>query len=172
MEITATTIGKNRYAPEALSDIKLYAMGESGQLTIGQLALAVSIRTAAAFEAQSVVTMNRTSTNAAVLEEASVWLRQIADGSARSRWSEAKAFGINTLGIPSDALPADIDTYAKRMQAASAFKTQLDPLVQKQQQSMIDLQTFVNRRDVAYNTGSNIVRTLGTSMAADATNFG
>lgn len=171
MEITTTTIGKNRYAPEGADDINLYGMGASGQLTIGQLALAVSIRTAAAMEAQSVTTMNRTSANAAVLEDASNWMRQIADGSARDRWSEAKAFAMNTLGIPATSLPDNINSYDKRMQAVTAFKGQVDPLVQKQQQAMIDLQTYVNRRDVAYNTGSNIVRTLANSMAGEAYNF-
>ncbi len=57
------------------------------------------------------------------------------------------------------------------MQAASAMKNKMETLVQQQQQDMIDLQTLVNRRDVAYSTSSNIVRTLGTSMSADATNF-
>ena len=36
---------------------------------------------------------------------------------------------------------------------------------------MIDLQTLVNRRDVAYSTSSNIVRTIGTSMSKDSANF-
>jgi hypothetical protein len=36
---------------------------------------------------------------------------------------------------------------------------------------MIDMQTLVNRRDVAYSTSSNVVRTLGASQEADAANF-
>ena len=39
------------------------------------------------------------------------------------------------------------------------------------QEDMIDMQTLVNRRDVAYSTSSNIVRTLGASQEADAANF-
>ena len=36
---------------------------------------------------------------------------------------------------------------------------------------MIDLQTMVNRRDVAYSTSSNVVRALGTSQSGNAQNF-
>ena len=34
-----------------------------------------------------------------------------------------------------------------------------------------DLQTLVNRRDVAYSASSNIIRALGASMDNDANNF-
>jgi hypothetical protein len=51
------------------------------------------------------------------------------------------------------------------------MKTKLDAMVQQQQQDMLDLQTLVNRRDVAYSASSNIVRALGTSMDNDANNF-
>ncbi len=169
MEIDIVNIGTNRYAPEGSSDINMYAVGESGRLTIGQLAIAVSLRSAAASEAQSVVKMNITTANANILSEASSWLQKVANGSAD--WGSAKSFAVNTLGVEASALPDDIKTYAKRMQAASAMKNKMETLVQQQQQDMIDLQTLVNRRDVAYSTSSNIVRTLGTSMSADATNF-
>ena len=36
---------------------------------------------------------------------------------------------------------------------------------------MIDLQTLVNRRDVAFSASSNIVRALGTSQSNGAANF-
>lgn len=169
MEIDTIAIGTNRYAPEGSSDINMYAVGDSGNLTIGQLAIAVSIRNAAACEAQSVVKMNITTANSTLLSEASGWLEKVANGSAD--WSAAKSFAVNSLGVEASALPDDIKTYAKRMQAAEAMKTKMELLVQQQQQDMIDLQTLVNRRDVAYSTSSNIVRTLGNSMAADAANF-
>ena len=44
-------------------------------------------------------------------------------------------------------------------------------MTQVQQEEMIDLQTLVNRRDVAFSASSNIVRTLGTSMNGNAGNF-
>lgn len=169
MEIDTITIGINRYAPAGSSDINMYAVGESGRLTIGQLAIAVSLRTAAAYEAQSVVKMNVTTASSDILSTASDWLGKVADGSAN--WASAKSFAINTLGVEADVLPDDIKTYARRMQAATAMKSKMELLVQQQQQDMIDLQTLVNRRDVAYSASSNIVRTLGNSMAADAANF-
>ena len=38
-------------------------------------------------------------------------------------------------------------------------------------EEMIDLQTIVNRRDVAFSTSSNVVRALGTSSMDNAQNF-
>ena len=40
-----------------------------------------------------------------------------------------------------------------------------------EQEEMIDLQTIVNRRDVAFSTSSNVVRALGTSSMDNAQNF-
>ena len=57
------------------------------------------------------------------------------------------------------------------MTVVTAMKAKIDAMVQQQQQDMIDLQTLVNRRDVAYSASSNIVRALGTSMDNDANNF-
>ena len=169
--IEATTIATNRYAPEGSDSINLYATGAEGGsgLTLGQLAIAVSLRSAAACEAQSVVKMNETTRGAQTLSEASGWLAKVATGTAD--WSAAKAFALDELGVESSALPSDISTYDRRMQAASAMKSKMDALTQVQQQAMIDLQTLVNRRDVAYSTSSSIVRTLGTSQYANAGNF-
>jgi hypothetical protein len=57
------------------------------------------------------------------------------------------------------------------MTVVTAMKAKIDAMVQQQQQDMIDLQTLVNRRDVAYSASSNIVRALGASMDNDANNF-
>ena len=51
------------------------------------------------------------------------------------------------------------------------MKAKVDALAQSQQQDMIDLQTLVNRRDVAFSTSSNIVRAFGTSARDNAANF-
>ena len=60
---------------------------------------------------------------------------------------------------------------ARRMQASNALKSRMDQLTQSQQEEMIDLQTMVNRRDVAFSTSSNVVRALGTSTMDNAQNF-
>jgi len=57
------------------------------------------------------------------------------------------------------------------MAAATAFKNKMDVLVQQQQRDVVDLQTMVNRRDVAYSTSSNIVNAIGTSQDGNAANF-
>ena len=173
MAIEIDTIAVNRYAPEGSNAINLYSTGAEGggDLTIGQLAIAVSIRSAAAYESQSVLKMNTVTRGAQTLSEAATWLERVADGSAASQWSEAKAFAVNELGVEASGLPGDIATYARRMQAAAAMKSKMETLTQAQQQDMIDLQTLVNRRDVAYSTSSNIVRSLGTSTYKDAGNF-
>ncbi len=165
------TIGTNKYAPQGSEAVNLYSTGAEGGsgLTIGQLIIAVSMRSAAAYEAQSVVKMNAIGANSSVLDQASVYLAQVAAGSANG--SEAKAFCVSSLGIAESTLPSDINSYEKRMTAVAAMKTKIDSMAQKQQQDMIDLQTLVNRRDVSYSASSNIVRALGNSQNANAVNF-
>ena len=169
MPIESIQIATNRYAPSGSEAISMYDTGASGALTLGQLVQAVCIRSAAAYEAQSVIKMNRMSEGSANLDAAAAWLSQIVAGTAD--WGAAKAFLTGTLGIEGSALPEDLSSYDRRMQAASALKNAMDARVQDQQEQMIDLQTMVNRRDVAYSTSSNVVRALGTSQSGNAQNF-
>ena len=164
------TIATNRNAPEGAQAINLYSTGVEGgnHLTIGQLVIAVSMRTAAAYEAQSIVKMNRMTAGSEKLSAAAVYLQEISDGTAN--WAEAKAYLTNVLGIK-EGLPDNIDTYAKRMTVIAQIKAKVDAITQVQQEEMIDLQTLVNRRDVAFSASSNIVRALGTSMKDNACNF-
>ena len=60
---------------------------------------------------------------------------------------------------------------AKRMAAIAALKSKANALTQQQQTDMIDMQTLVNRRDVAFSASSNIVRALGSSQSGNAGNF-
>ena len=138
-------------------------------LTLGQLTISVCLKSAAAYEAQSVVKMNTMTAGSEKLDKGAEWMGKIAAGTAD--WAAAKAYLTGTLGIDAATLPDGIDTYAKRMAAVKAVKEKVDSLAQQQQRDMIDLQTLVNRRDVAYSTSSNAVRALGSSMAAEAANF-
>ena len=104
-----------------------------------------------------------------LLDEAAGWLEKIANGTAD--WPTAKAFLVGKMGIDSSTLPADLTSYDRRMQAASALKNKMDALTQTQQEAMVDLQSIVNRRDVAHSTASNVVRALANSAIADAQNF-
>ena len=168
--ITIETIAINRNAPTGSEAINLYSNGLEGgdHLTIGQLAIAVSMRAAAEYEAQSVIKMNRMTNGSEKLSTCSRYMEEVADGTAK--WAEVKAYLTNVLGIK-EGLPDNIDTYAKRMTVVALIKAKVDAMTQVQQEEMIDLQTLVNRRDVAFSASSNIVRTLGTSMSGNAGNF-
>ena len=168
--ITIETIAINRNAPTGSEAINLYSNGLEGgdHLTIGQLAIAVSMRAAAEYEAQSVLKMNRMTNGSEKLSTCSRYMEEVADGTAK--WAEVKAYLTNVLGI-TEGLPDGIDTYAKRMTVVALIKAKVDAMTQVQQEEMIDLQTLVNRRDVACSTSTNMIRTLGASMSKDAANF-
>lgn len=162
-------IATNRYAPQGADAISLYSNGSAEGLTLAQLAISVCLQAASAYEGQSVVKMNILTKGAVKLDGAAQWMEKIANGSAD--WSQAKAYITSELGVSDAALPDAINTYDKRMAAVKAVKEKIDALTQQQQRDMIDMQTLVNRRDVAYSTSSNVVRTLGASQEADAANF-
>ncbi len=162
-------IATNRYAPQGADAISLYSNGSAEGLTLAQLAISVCLRAASAYEGQSVLKMNTLTKGAVKLDGASEWMEKIANGSAD--WTQAKAYLTSTLGISAETLPDAINTYDKRMAALKAVKEKVDALTQQQQRDMIDLQTLVNRRDVAFSTSSNILKTLGNSSSGNAANF-
>lgn len=170
MAIQTVEIAVNRYAPSGSEAINLYSYELAENLTLGQLTQAVCLRAAATYEAQSVIKMNMMTAGSATLDEAANWLPQIVDGPA-TVWPSAKAFLVGTMGIAASALPDALDSYDKRMQAAKALQDKMSLLAQSQQEDMIDLQTLVNRRDVAYSTSSGVVRAIGQSMTQEAQNY-
>ena len=169
MAINNIQIATNRYAPTGSDAINLYSYDYASNLTLGQLVQAVCLRSAAAYERQSVTKMNMMASGSQTLDDAADWLKRIAEGTAN--WTDAKNFLVNVMAVPAESLPADINSYDKRMQAAKALQDKMNLLAQSQQEDMIDLQTLVNRRDVAYSTSSGVVRTMGQSMDQDAANF-
>jgi hypothetical protein len=54
------------------------------------------------------------------------------------------------------------------MQAANAIKERLEVLTQQAQEDMIDLQTLINRRDMTFNTSSNVIKAIGNSKLNSA----
>ena len=171
MAIQIEEIATNRYAPMGSEAINLYSNGLEGgsHLTIGQLVIAVSMRSAAAYESQSVMKMNKMTADSDILERAADYMDEIINDTGD--WAEIKAFLIDKMGVDDEDLPDDIDTYTKRMEVITAMKAKVDALAQSQQTDMIDMQTLVNRRDVAFSASSNIVRALGESMNTGAYNF-
>ena len=169
--ITVETISLNRYAPRGSEAVNLYSTGTEGgsHLTIGQLVIAVAMNSAAAYEAQGVSKMNTMTAGSDLLEQASVYMDEIVNGTGD--WSVAKQFLVEKLGIDNADLPDGIDTYTKRVEVIDKMKAKVDELTQNQQQDMIDMQTLVNRRDTAYSASSNMVRSLGKAMSDTAGNF-
>ena len=169
--ITVEQISVNRYAPSGSEAVNLYSNGLAGgdHLAIGQLVIAVSMRSAAAYEAQSVIKMNKMASGSDVLEKAADYMDKIVNGT--ENWAAIKQFLVSDLGVDEGSLPENVDTYKKRMEAIESMKPKVDALTQSQQTDMIDMQTLVNRRDTAYSASSNIVRALGKSMSTDANNF-
>lgn len=169
--ITIETISRNRYAPAGSDAVNLYSNEtEAGShLTVGQLVIAVSMRAASAYEAQSVIKMNAMTADSDVLEQAADYMEEIVNGTGD--WTVIKKFLLEKLGVEEEDLPDGIDTYKKRMEAIDAMKVKVDALTQNQQTDMIDMQTLVNRRDTAYSASSNIVRSLGKAMSDTARNF-
>ena len=170
MALYLEQISTSRYAPQGSDQVYLYSNGLDGgsHLTLGQLVIAVSMRSAAEYEAQSVVKMNRMAGGTEQLNKVAEFMEEIANGAGD--WAAIKTYCQTELGI-TDELPDTIDTYAKRMAAISALKAKANALTQQQQTDMIDMQTLVNRRDVAFSASSNIVRALGTSQSGNAANF-
>ena len=76
-------------------------------------------------------------------------------------WATAKAYLESTIDVT--GLPDDLSTYERRMQAVNAIKEKLEGMTQQAQEDMIDLQTLINRRDMTYNTSSNIIKTMGNT---------
>ena len=171
MAISVETISVNRYAPRGSEAVNLYSNGLEGgdHLTIGQLVIAVAMRAAAAYEAQSVTKMNVMAADTAVLSRAADYMEEIVNET--DNWPTIRQFLVDELGVKEDDLPSDIDTYKKRMAAIDAMKMKVDALTQNQQTDMVDMQSLVNRRDTAYSASSNMVRALGKSMYTDANNF-
>ena len=174
MAITGVEIAKNKCAPAGADSIRLYNSDLAQGLTLTQLVQQVCIRAAAVGEAQSVLKMNAMTSESQRLSEAADWLKQIVDGTAN--WTKAKDFLVGKMGIPERTLPSTLTINGKpyynyQMQAAKALQDKMNVLAQTQQEDMIDLQTLVNRRDVAYSTASGVVRSNGQTMSQDAQNF-
>ena len=163
--IEATQIATNRYAPAGSEAINLYSTGAAENLTLGQLVAAVCVRTAGALEEQSINKMNLMNVGTEKLEKASVYMQEIAE-ERMSDWAAAKAYLADTVGV--SGLPDDLSTYEKRMQAVNAIKEKLDSMTQQAQEDMIDLQTIINRRDMTYNTSSNVIKAMGNSKTNSA----
>ena len=165
MSIEANQIAVNRYAPSGSKAINLYSTETAENLTVDQLVAAVCIRAAGALEEQSVNKMNMMSIGTEKLEKASLYMQQIAENTVAD-WGSVKAYLEDSIGA--EGLPSDLSSYERRMQAVNAIKEKLEAMTQQAQEDMIDLQTLINRRDMTFNTSSNIIKAMGNSKTNSA----
>ena len=159
--IEPVQIATNRYAPDGAQGIYMYAM-DGEQLTLGQLVAAVCIKTGTCVEMRSILKVNTMNSHTEIINTASEYLQQLAEDRV-SDWATIKSYLINTLGVSSSDLPNDVSTYTKRFQAINAMKVKMEALTRQAQEDMIDLQSMINKRDVAYSTGTSVVSELGSS---------
>ena len=161
--IEEVQIATNRYAPPGAQAINMYLI-DGEQLTLGQLTIAVCIKAGANMEAQTITKVNGMNANTELLKTASGYLQRLAENTiSSSEWPTVRSWLIGTLGVTGE-LPTKIDSYAKRFQAINAMKVQLESLTRQSQEDMIDVQSMINKRDVAYTTSSSLVKALGGSQ--------
>lgn len=168
MAIEAVQIATNRNAGTGAEAINLYTTSTASNLTLGQLLSAVCLRAGAILEREGVVKMNAMGLGTAKIDDLSNAMEAIATESVND-WATLKTSLENKYGLR--ALPETLDSYDERMTALAAIKAELDKLTHTAQEDMIDLQTLVNRRDVAFTTATNLVKALQTSIGRTASNF-
>ncbi|MBO4345680.1 MAG: hypothetical protein J5833_07985 [Victivallales bacterium] len=167
--IESVQIATNRYAPDGAQAINMYRM-DGEPLTIGQLIAAVCIKAGANMEAQTILKVNTMNGNTETIKTASDYLQQLADGTV-SNWNTVKSFLTNTLGVAASDLPDNVSSYANRMKAINAMKVKLEALTRQAQEDMIDVQSLINKRDVAYSTCTSLVKETGSSSNNIALQF-
>lgn len=160
--ITEVQIATNRYAPPGAEAINMYNL-DGEQLTLGQLYIAVCIRAGANMEAQTITKVNGMNANTELLRTASGYLQQLAEGNV-SDWGAMRNWLVGTLGVDSSTLPNSVNSYADRYKAINAMKVKMEALTRQAQEDMIDVQSMISKRDVAYTTGTSLVKSLGGSQ--------
>lgn len=188
-QIGIERIGTNAYAPASANAINLYSIDGAEGLTLGQLIAAVSLRTAAIHERRGVLLMNGvTSQNSFMTAMANVAQQIITDGSSyaalcklpdnytprSSVFSGAKTiynFLVYECELQPSDLPANLNGENQRLKAFAQLKSKIDSATTTSQETMIELQTCISRRDVAIQTSTNLVKALGLSSENTASNI-
>ena len=169
--IQSVQIATNRYAPSGAQAINMYSVDGGEKLTLGQLMAAVCIRAAMNREAQSVNKMNVMNNNIENLKTAAKYLDQLATNTV-TNWPTVRDFLRNTLGMTSAEVPDSLNTsYKARFKVINAMKNLLDALTRQAQEDMIDVQSLINQRDIAFTTGSSLVKSTGGSSNIMASNL-
>lgn len=192
--IEKVKIGTNRHAAPPNDDIRLYTYGDAENLTLGQLVNAICCRAGMALETESVVAINRLTAHNRKLKGLSQILQAVMEEKTDQGYDTlfdlesygtvtARQFLTEVVGVTITAkdeatgrdipgkLPVDIDTVPRRLAFYDALKETLNTMTTQSQQRMIDLQTCLSRRDVAFTTTTNVVQTLGGVLQTTASNY-
>lgn len=167
--ITQTQISINRYAPADVASVNLYNYNGAEGLTLGQLISAVCIARGAELERGTVTLMNSVASTTGRLRTLADYANEVVAGT--SNWAAIRGFCISQCGIAADSLPTAVEGYNDRMLAFNAMRTKMDDLTSVAQQTALDLQSTINRRDVVFGTATNTLLALTKSMMAEAAAF-
>ena len=193
-EITPVEVGRNHHAPEGSAAIYMYKTATSGELTLAQLVAAVTLRVASANEARSVITMNRLNSQSIWATALSNIIRYVCeenldakrtwDDDIRSclpkgyvpKWPDFEQDANKTLGnffekecgISHSALPEKLDDLTQRLDAYAQIKPISEDAARQIQMLQVELKSSMSRRDVAFSTSANTMKTLFSSMTFSA----
>lgn len=163
-----------------LSDIKLYNYAGLENLTLGQLANALCVHVGVALEDQSVNKMNIITMNARRLKAAAKVLEDIVSGAANysavldmpgyegMTYEDFLTQVMKLTKSENGQIPLELMTYEQRMKVFAAMKEKVTADATASQQDMVDLQTYMSRRDVAYSTSSNLIKKTGMTLQETA----
>ena len=160
----------------------IFAEGSSAlrPLSIGQLVMALCLARATELEAEIVETANtlESSTekleNLAEIENAIVGAeegaaidlkaRRLSSGVTYHAYLTQSAYGISLPSVPDRADSSSGDLI-------SEIESRMDSLNSFSQQTMIDIQAKVNKRDQSYDMLTNILKSLYTTLSTNAGNL-
>ncbi len=188
-QIESVQVGFNPYGGAgAATQVNLFNYNGCEELTLGQLVSAICVRVGVALETESVNKTNVLSWTTRRLRALAETLDGVVNGTlnydsvlasegyegmtVRDFLTGEMEYTIAEAGKPSDAaLPASLDNVTDRMTFYERVKGKIDSDTSTSQKDMIDLQTYISRRDVAYSTATSSVRTLGATLQGTAANF-
>lgn len=185
--IQVEKIGENRYAPEGANDVNLYAFSGVYDLTLGQLIMAICIRSASVIEEQSVLKMNEVNASASYLEVlAQVGERVMTRNTLDSAFDLSKTnyvptkvplqttywdFIVTEIGIEEELVPKKVSKMDDKTRVFELISDEMNAVSGDNERQVIDLQSYLSRRDSAYSTSSSTVKKLGQTMSVVANNF-
>lgn len=182
-------IGVNRYAPEGANAVNLYAFSGVYDLTLAQLMMAICIRSASVIEEQSVLKMNEISDSASYIDVLSqagdrVMTRSSLDATfdltKTSYVPKNKEIGMKPtyweflvyeVGLQEEAVPHTVSKLDEKTKLFELIADKLNVAVGDNERQVIDLESYLSRRDSTYNAASSTVKRLGNTMNAVANNF-